>query len=283
MNSIEFSSMATMMPSVSNISKDMISQNDTNNDNSLSIDELDIEESLFSSIDSDSDGLLTKNEIATAIDSALSDFGDEMPSKEEFSSILSELGLELPEPPEKPNSEDFVSELMSTYDTDGDSLLSADEVSILTDEEFSALDTDEDGSISEDELTAAVDSASKGEGAPPPPPSGGGGGGSSSSEEETYSQYDLNEDGVVSQEELAEALGIGESDEDTETTSDSTLDNIKLLFETLKLNSEDSEDLDISNFSNLMKMANNQNNTSDLNTYVNNISSTTQNYLSGYA
>lgn len=281
MNSIEFSSMATMMPSVSNISKDMIIQNDKNDDDSLSIDELDIEESLFNSIDSDSDGLLTKNEIATAIDAALSDFGGEMPSKEEFSSMLSELGLELPEPPEKPSSEGFVSELMSSYDTDGDSLLSADEVSILTDEEFSALDTDEDGSISQDELTAAVDSASKGEGAPPPPPGGGGGGGSS--EEETYSQYDLNEDGIVSQEELAEALGIGESEEETETTSDSTLDNIKLLFETLKLNSDDNENLDISNFSSLMKMANNQNNASDLNTYVNNISSTTQNYLSGYA
>ncbi len=293
MNTIGTSSMMSVMmtPPTNNISRDIISQSDKNGDSSLSIDELGISEDLFSSLDSDSDSLVTQNEIANAIDSKLNEFGDSMPSAQEFGSLLSELGLQMPPPPGQKGdlngaSSDFASQLMSAYDTDGDSLLSAEEVSILSENEFSALDANGDGSITEDELSSAIDevasSSTETQMAPPPPPAGGGGmsaGGSSESEDdETYSALDTNEDGVVSQEELEAAYGI-QTQDDTTTSSQTTTTNndlangVKMLLDAIKYNSEGNEEnIDLSNFSNIMKMMNSQSNNSELNTYVNNLS-----------
>jgi Ca2+-binding EF-hand superfamily protein len=293
MNTIGTSSMmsAMMTPPTSNISRDIITQSDENGDSSLSIDELGISEDLFSSLDSDGDSLVTQNEIANAIDSKLSEFGDSIPSAQEFGSLLSDLGLQMPPPPGQQEnssnaSSNFASQLMSAYDTDGDSLLSAEEVSILSENEFSALDADGDGSITEDELSSAIDevasSSTETQMAPPPPPGGGGmsGGGSSESEDdETYSALDTNEDGVVSQEELEAAYGIQTEDENTTTTSQTSATNndlangVKMLLDAIKYNSEGNEEnIDLSNFSNIMKMMNSQSNNSELNTYVNNLS-----------
>lgn len=266
-----YSSIGIMSP-ISNISKDIISQSDTNSDSSLSIDELGVSEEQFSTLDNDGDGLVTQNEIASAIDSKLSSFDGEMPSKEEFESLISELGLQMPEPSTTKEANDFSSMIMSSYDSDSDSLLSASEVSILSDEEFSALDTNSDGSISTDELSSAYDqvtntssNSSESVASMPPPPSGGGS--SSASEEEEYDELDTNKDGIVSQEEKNAALGI-------ETADNSTVkDTIKLLLDTIKTNSSDSsENLDLSNFKNIMKMMNNQTNNSELNSYVKNLS-----------
>ncbi len=266
-----YSSIGIMSP-ISNISKDIISQSDTNSDSSLSIDELGVSEEQFSTLDNDGDGLVTQNEIASAIDSKLSSFDGEMPSKEEFESLISELGLQMPEPSTTKEANDFSSMIMSSYDSDSDSLLSASEVSILSDEEFSALDTNSDGSISTDELSSAYDqvtntSSNSSESVASMPPSPSGGGSSSASEEEEYDELDTNKDGVVSQEEKNAALGI-------ETADNSTVkDTIKLLLDTIKTNSSDSsENLDLSNFKNIMKMMNNQTNNSELNSYVKNLS-----------
>lgn len=266
-----YSSIGIMSP-ISNISKDIISQSDTNSDSSLSIDELGVSEEQFSTLDNDGDGLVTQNEIASAIDSKLSSFDGEIPSKEEFESLISELGLQMPEPPASQQANDFSSMIMSSYDSDGDSLLSASEVSILSDEEFSALDTNSDGSISTDELSSAYDqvtntSSNSSESVASIPPSPSGGGSSSASEEEEYDELDTNKDGIVSQEEKNAALGI-------ETADNSTVkDTIKLLLDTIKTNSSDSsENLDLSNFKNIMKMMNNQTNNSELNSYVKNLS-----------
>lgn len=266
-----YSSIGIMSP-ISNISKDIISQSDTNSDSSLSIDELGVSEEQFSTLDNDGDGLVTQNEIASAIDSKLSSFDGEMPSKEEFESLISELGLQMPEPSTTKEANDFSSMIMSSYDSDSDSLLSASEVSILSDEEFSALDTNSDGSISTDELSSAYDqvtntSSNSSESVASIPPSPSGGGSSSASEEEEYDELDTNKDGVVSQEEKNAALGI-------ETADNSTVkDTIKLLLDTIKTNSSDSsENLDLSNFKNIMKMMNNQTNNSELNSYVKNLS-----------
>lgn len=287
-----------MMPPVSNISKDIVTQNDTDSDLALSLEELGIDEDAFSSLDSDSDGLLTSNEIASAIDSQLSSL-DSMPSMEEFESLLSDLGLEMPQPPQKPENSDssdmssnFASQILSAYDTDGDSLLSAQETSILSEEEFTALDSDGDGSISATELSDAFEQvASTGA----TPPAGGGapmGGGSSSEEEEeeTYSALDTNEDGIISQAEREAALGISNDENTTTTASTSTdttqdtLDTIKLLMDTIKLNSENSEeDLDLSSFKNIMKMVNNQNHNQELNSYVGNLSKSTSSSIFNYA
>lgn len=282
-----YSSMGMMSP-VSNISKDIISKSDTNSDSSLSIDELGVSEDQFSTLDSNGDSLVTQDEIASAIDSKLASYNGEMPSKEDFASMLSDLGLEMPEPPESKQSsasgEDFSSLIMSQYDSDGDSLLSSSEVSTLSDEEFSALDTDSDGSISAEELSGAYEQVASASGTTQSaPPSGGGGGGASSSEEE-YDELDTNKDGIVSQEEKNAALGISTDDETSTSSvssSEDTKDSIKLLLNTIKLNSQNSsEDLDLSNFKNIMKMVNNQSNNSDLNTYVSNLSTSTSSKFS---
>ena len=277
-----YSSMGMMSP-VSNISKDIISKSDTNSDSSLSIEELGIDEDQFSALDSNSDSLVTQDEIASAIDSKLASFDGEMPSKEEFSSLLSDLGLEMPEPPTSKQSsasgDDFSSLIMSQYDSDGDSLLSSSEVSVLSDEEFSALDTDTDGSISAEELSGAYEQVASASGATQSaPPSGGGGGGASSSEEE-YDELDTNEDGIVSQEEKNAALGISTDSETSSTavaSNDETKNTLKLLLDTIKLNSKNSsEELNLSSFQNIMKMMNNQSNNNELNTYVSNLSTST--------
>ncbi|QKF67198.1 hypothetical protein AVENP_1652 [Arcobacter venerupis] len=284
-----YSSMGMMSP-VSNISKDIISKSDTNSDSSLSIDELGVSEDQFSTLDSNGDSLVTQDEIASAIDSKLASYNGEMPSKEDFASMFSDLGLEMPESPQSKQSsasgEDFGSLIMSQYDSDGDSLLSSSEVSVLSDEEFSALDADSDGSISSDELSSAFEQVTSANSTTQSATSSGGessgAGGGTSSEE--YDDRDTNEDGVVSEEEKLAALGIS-TDETTSSTSVSsnqdTKDSIKLLLNTIKLNSQNSsEDLDLSNFKNIMKMVNNQSNNSDLNTYVSNLSTSTSSKFS---
>ena len=279
-----YSSIGMMSP-VSNISKDIISKSDTNSDSSLSIEELGIDEDQFSALDSNGDSLVTQDEIASAIDSKLSSFDSEMPSKEEFASLLSDLGLEMPEPPKQNSAsgDDFSSLIMSQYDSDGDSLLSSSEVSVLNDEEFSALDTNTDGSLSAEELSSAYEQVTSSGTTQSAPPSGGGGGAVSSSEEE-YDELDTNKDGIVSQEEKNAALGISTNSETSSTataSNDETKNTLKLLLDTIKLNSQNSsEELNLSSFQNIMKMMNNQSNNNELNTYVSNLSTSTSSKFS---
>lgn len=275
---ISSNSYVGMMSPVNGISRDIVSQKNSDNDSSLSIEELGIDEEQFSGLDSNSDSLVTQDEIASAIDSKLSSFNGEMPSKEEFASLLFDLGLEMPKPPESNKSalgDDFSSLIMSQYDSNGDSSLSSDEVSLLSDEEFSSLDKDSDGSITDEELSTAfeqVASASETTQSTPPPL----GGKSASLSEEEYDELDTNKDGVVSQEEKDTAFGISTNSETSSTTTASnedTKNSLKLLLDTIKLNSQNSsEELNLSSFQNIMKMMNNQSNNSDLNTYVSNLS-----------
>lgn len=273
-----------MMPPVSNISKDIVAQNDKNSDSSLSIEELGIDEEQFSTLDSDGDGLVTQDEIASAIDNKLSSFDGQMPSKEEFETLISELGLQMPEPPVSPQANDFSSMIMSSYDTDSDSLLSSSEASILSEEEFSALDTNSDGSISTDELSSAYDkvtssSESSETMASMPPPSGGA---SSSSSEEEYDELDTNKDGIVSQEEKNAALGISSEDtiSSSSTSNEDVKNTLKMLLDTIKLNAQNSsENIDLSSFKNIMQMMNNQTNNSELNSYVKNLSNSNSSLL----
>ena len=284
---ISSSSYVGLMSPTSNISKSLITQNDSNNDSSLSIDELGLDEDQFSTLDTNSDSLVTQDEIASAIDSKLSSFDGKMPSKDEFASLLSDLGLEMPEPPTSKQSsasgDDFSSLIMSQYDSDDDSLLSSSEVSLLSDEEFSALDTNTDGSISAEELSGAYQQVASASGATQSTPPSGGGSVASSSEEE-YDELDTNKDGIVSQEEKNAALGISTDSETSSTavaSNDETKNTLKLLLDTIKLNSKNSsEELNLSSFQNIMKMMNNQSNNNELNTYVSNLSSSTSSKFS---
>ena len=286
---ISSSSYVGLMSPTSNISKSLITQNDSNNDSSLSIDELGLDVDQFSTLDTNSDSLVTQDEIASAIDSKLSSFDGKMPSKDEFASLLSDLGLEMPEPPtskqSSASSDDFSSLIMSQYDSDEDSLLSSSEVSLLSDEEFSALDTNTDGSISAEELSGAYQQVASASGATQStPPSGGGGGSVASSSEEEYDELDTNKDGIVSQEEKNAALGISTNSETSSTataSNDETKNTLKLLLDTIKQNSQNSsEELNLSSFKNIMKMMNNQSNNNELNTYVSNLSSSTSSKFS---
>ena len=284
---ISSSSYVGLMSPTSNISKSLITQNDSNNDSSLSIDELGLDEDQFSTLDTNSDSLVTQDEIASAIDSKLSSFDGKMPSKDEFASLLSDLGLEMPEPPTSKQSsasgDDFSSLIMSQYDSDDDSLLSSSEVSLLSDEEFSALDTNTDGSISAEELSGAYQQVASASGATQSTPPSGGGSVTSSSEEE-YDELDTNKDGIVSQEEKNAALGISTNSETSSTataSNDETKNTLKLLLDTIKQNSQNSsEELNLSSFKNIMKMMNNQSNNNELNTYVSNLSTSTSSKFS---
>lgn len=285
---ISSSSYVGLMSPTSNISKSLITQNDSNNDSSLSIDELGLDVDQFSTLDTNSDSLVTQDEIASAIDSKLSSFDGKMPSKDEFASLLSDLGLEMPEPPTSKQSsasgDDFSSLIMSQYDSDGDSLLSSSEVSLLSDEEFSALDTNTDGSISAEELSGAYQQVASASGATQSAPQSGGGGSVASSSEEEYDELDTNKDGIVSQEEKNAALGISTNSETSSTataSNDETKNTLKLLLDTIKQNSQNSsEELNLSSFKNIMKMMNNQSNNNELNTYVSNLSSSTSSKFS---
>lgn len=286
---ISSNSYINMMPPVSGISKDIITQSDSNNDSSLSIEELGIDEEQFSALDTDGDSLVTQDEIASAIDSKLSSFDGNMPTKDEFASLLSDLGLQMPEPPEKQasKSDDFASMIMSNYDSDGDSQLSSEELSLLDSEEFSALDSNSDGSISTDELSTAFEQVASNQETQSAPPAGGGkGGGQMASSEEEYDELDTNKDGIVSQEEKNAALGISSQSSDSTSTTSNTQakDTLKLLLDTIKLNAQNSsEEMDLSSFKNIMKMMNNQSNNSDLNTYVSNLSSSNSSSKFSYA
>ena len=75
-------------------------------------------------------------------------------------------------------------------------------------------------------------------------------------------------------------LGINS---DSSVSNETSKDTIKLLLDTIKLNStNDSTDLDLSSFKNIMKMMNNETNNTNLNTYVNNLS-TSNNSVFNYA
>ena len=83
-------------------------------------------------------------------------------------------------------------------------------------------------------------------------------------------ELDTNKDGIVSQEEKNAALGISSTQSTTSssTSNEDMKDTLKLLLDTIKLNAQNSsENTDLSSFKNIMKMMNNQNNSSDL-TYV---------------
>ena len=286
MNYIQSSSMVSTMsiPPLNNISKDIITKSDTNSDSSLSIDEVGVSQDLFAALDSSGDSLVTSNEIASAIDAKLSQFNGEMPSKEEFQSLLSDLGLEMPEAPQLPTMEEsMASDIMAQYDTNADSLLSSEELSLLSDEEFLALDSNSDGAVSSDELSSVIEQVASSKQSAP---SGGGGNMSGSSEEE-YDEADTNEDGIVSFEEKMAALGVditfqeeSENSTNSQTASnEEMLETIKMLFETIKTNTtQNDEKLDLGNFKNLMTMVNNQSNNSELNAYVSNLASSSSKF-----
>ena len=276
-----------IQPTSSSMSIQMISKKDSDKDSALNIEEMGVSNDIFSSYDSDSNGLVNQSELAAAIDTAMSSFSGGMPSKEDFQSILSFFGFEAPSENNSITSssssqEDTISSILANYDANN--LSESDAKSIVA--AFK-----EAGIEASDELVNAMEDAGfdakevgtlagVGGGQSGPPPSGGG---MSSSEEEEYDALDTNEDGVVSLSELQEAYGTSSSDETTSISSNqqNARDNLSVLMNVLKSSaqSEDSS-IDTKSFDGLLKAINTQNNNSQLNTYLQNSNTSA---LFGYA
>ena len=274
-----------IQPTSSTISNQMISAKDSDKDSALSIEEMGVSDSIFASYDSDSNGLLGQSELTTAVDSAMSEFIGEMPSKEDFQSMLSSFGFEAPSSSESTSSSqsETISSILENYDADNLTQSDAQAiVAALQDagiEASSELETAmEDAGFDAQEIGTL---ANVGQGGTPPP-GGGGGAMAAAEEEETFDDLDTNEDGIVSLDELQEAYGSS-TDETTSLTENqqNALDNLGILMDMLKAGT-DSEDstVDAKSFDGLLKAINNQNNNSNINLYLQN---TTTSSLSGYA
>ena len=276
--------MANLVQPSSNMSSHMISQKDSDSDKSLSINEMGISEDFFTSIDSDSSGLINQSELTSAIDSKMSDFNGQMPSQSEFQSMLSDFGFEVPSSTDSASNASTVSETISSIleDYDADNLTQSDAQEIIAALKDAGIEPGE-------ELESAMEEAGfdaheigtlGGAGGPPPPP-GGGGQASSSESEEEYDSMDTNEDGVVSLEEMQEYYGSSSTDtiEELSSSDQNAMSNLKLLMDALKTDS-DTDSVDTESFTGLLKTINSQNNNSDINTYLKSNSSAS---MFGYA
>lgn len=268
-----------IQPTSSTMSSNMISKKDSDSDSALSMDEIGVSSELFSSYDLNSDSLLSKSELTTAIDTAMSQFNGEMPSKEEFQSVLSDFGFEAPLNSASNNLSssqmDTISSVLENYDasdlsqSDALEIVAAfKEAGIRPSSELATAMGDAGFDANEVGALAGVTAPGQAGGGPSGGGQSGGGGGQgggSSASEEEYDVMDTNQDGVVSAAEMEEYYGTS-----TQTLSgnqQNSLDNLQLLMQTLKSNSEDNS-VDSNSFDGLLKAINNQNNNSEINTYL---------------
>ena len=283
-----------IQPTSSNVSTQMISKKDSDADSALSIEEMGVSDDIFSSYDSDLDGLVSKSELTTAIETAMSQYDGTMPSKEDFQSMLSSFGFEVPSGSESTSTTtsssssqaETISSILAEYDADN--LSESDAKSIVAAFQEAGIEPSEElvSAMAEAGFDAKEVGTLAGVG-----PQGGGGGGqqmSSSDSSEVYDEMDTNEDGVVSIAELQAAYSSSSTSSTDSTTSltsnqQNALDNLSTLMNVLKSNtsSEDgTSSVDTKSFDGILKAINNQNNNSQINTYLQN---TTTSSLFGYA
>ncbi|MGE4290744.1 MAG: EF-hand domain-containing protein [Desulfovibrio sp.] len=197
-----------------------VNDKDSDSDGLLSLTEAGIDQSMFETADADGDGYLTQEEIAADVEAR----------KQETDKMMGGLNMLMQgmDGSEQTAGMSFADSLISESDADGDGALNLEE-SGLSEDLFEALDTDGDGSITTEELDAAMQ-----------PPDGMATGtelsgetiasaatasgtasttaaseteessSSSSSSDEEYDEYDLNEDGVVTMDELRQAFANGD-------------------------------------------------------------------------
>ncbi|WP_121627696.1 EF-hand domain-containing protein [Poseidonibacter antarcticus] len=273
-----------IQPTSTSISSQMISKKDSDKDSSLNIEEMGVSDDIFSAYDSDSNGLIGQSELTSAIDSAMSEFSQGMPSKEDFQSMLSAFGFENPSEDEvfSSSQEETISSILADYDADNLSKSDAQAiVSALQDEGIQA-SSELESAMAEAGFDAQEIGTLAGVGQGGTPPPAGGGQMSSSEVEEEFDTLDTNEDGVVSLDELQEVYGGSTSDETTlSSNQQNALDNLSVLMDMLKTGAENEESaIDTKSFDGLLKAINNQNNNSQINTYLQNTNAST---LSGYA
>lgn len=287
-------------PSATELSSKVMETSDLNSDSLLSIDEVNISDETFSSMDEDGDGSLSSSELETSFSTMLDNIKNQTTSPKEFAELLTNMGLDVPAPPSKgggmPNVSEMASDIFSKNDTNEDGLLSVDELDI-SEELMSIIDSNEDGSITQEELSQglktlfeSVESGEKSkeevgdaltslgveppqgrpEGGPGGGGQGGGGGGGESASTDEYEEADLNEDGIVTTAEQAQYDGISSTD-----MADYTMDLVSTLMDALKNEDDSSDSMDLSKFKSIMSMVNNEtqdNSTAQkLNAYISNL------------
>ena len=238
-----------IQPTSSNISTQMISKKDSDADSALSIEEMGVSDDIFSSYDSDSNGLVSNSELTTAIETAMSQYDGTMPSKEDFQSMLSSFGFEVPSGSESTSTTttssssqaETISSILAEYDADN--LSESDAKSIVAAFQEAGIEPSEE--LVSAMAEAGFDAKEVGTLAGVGPQGGGGGGGqmSSSDSSEVYDDMDTNEDGTVSIAELQAAYSSSSTSSTTSVSSNqqNALDNLSVLMDVLKA-SNTSED-----------------------------------------
>lgn len=123
------------MPDTSKMAADIFSSKDTDSDALLSIEELDISEELFATLDTDEDGSISEDELAQGLTVIFESVQNGEMSKDEAGEVLSQLGLEKPQGNGQP---------MGGGAGGGDS----------SEEEYEDADTNQDGVVSAAEYAA---------------------------------------------------------------------------------------------------------------------------------
>jgi len=177
-------------PSASDMASKIMKELDTNGDGVLSTDEISKSGEHAKDIlgaDADGDGNVTLDELLADISKHQPGMGGMQP----------------------PSAEDMASRIMEELDTDGDGVLSTDEISKSTEHSKDILggDADGDGNVTMDELVADISKHQENMGGMQPPGAGGGvsstsGAGTSGENSNIIQPADTNEDGKVSMEEL---------------------------------------------------------------------------------
>ncbi|SDL29994.1 Ca2+-binding protein, EF-hand superfamily [Maridesulfovibrio ferrireducens] len=174
---------------------------DSDGNGLLSLEETGMNEDMFTSVDTDGDSNVSEEEVLADMQKR----HEEKARMGELSTMMQGGGKD------QGGQENLLDSFMDELDLDGDSQISMEE-SGLTEDLFNVLDSDSDGNISGEELKSAM-SPPEGMEAMVSAASGGSGGAESSSSSEDdveYDEYDLNQDGVVSTEELRQAFKNGD-------------------------------------------------------------------------
>jgi len=211
-------------PDADEIAASIFERDDTDGDGLLSLGETPLDEERFNAIDTDGDGFLTEEELAQ----------DAKSREEAMGSLTGQLTLLM----QGVDPSEMAASIVENDDTDGDGLLSFEETP-LDEDMFNSIDADGDGFISADELSAHMEenmaegmsmptagsealaasvSGSETEAASASGSTSQSSGSSDSDDSDDYDVYDLNEDGVVSFDELMQAFQNGD-------------DSLKSLFE----------------------------------------------------
>ena len=183
-----------------------IQEKDGDGDGLLTLKEAGIDETMFAKADADGDGLLSEEEIRADVE-----------SRKQEMQMMGELGMLM----QGMGSENLAEMLIAENDEDGDNLLDLEETG-LSEELFGTLDTDGDGLVSGAEIEAALQPSdmmstvaasqegSESTAAVAAASAAASESASASEDDEEYDEYDLNEDGVVSMDELRQAFINGD-------------------------------------------------------------------------